>query len=130
MKINDKLTKDIRDIISNITGKILWTNPSPTDVFEAQNITLNSDDYDYIEVFYYSWTNNMVESCKVPKGYNINLSTTIFSTSLHYGNRTMTRISDTEFAVSDAKGIASSNPSTIINDNDWIIPFLIIGYKH
>lgn len=32
--------------------KLLWENPNPSGTFKAQNITLSSDDYDYLIWFY------------------------------------------------------------------------------
>ena len=53
MKVNDKLTKDIRDRISNITRtNTLGLIPDPQKYFTAQTITLSSNDYDILEILF------------------------------------------------------------------------------
>lgn len=116
-----------------IKETILWTNPNPTLLFTSQTITLSSDDYDYLECFYYNYTVSgfqQVQSVKVPKGYSFNLATTIFaSNNMHYGSRPVTRNSDTSFTFEANKGVAAYNPSVIVTDNSWAVPIKIVGYK-
>ena len=116
-----------------IKETVLWTNPNPNLSFPSQTITLSSDDYDYLECFYYNYSVSgyrQIQSVKVPKGYNFNLATTIFAAdNLHYASRHVTRNSDTSFTFGENKGIASYKPSTIITDNSWAVPIKIVGYK-
>lgn len=114
MKINDKLTKDIRDNISNITGKILWTNPNPTaEISSDTQITLSSGDYDYIKIFSrLSLANNYCFSMDVLKGYG---------TRLYFGGnyRPIDRNDNTSFTIKPASD----------GQGNVMIPQYIIGYK-
>lgn len=120
-------------INSNFTtkGTTLWTNPNPLSGFDAQNITLSSDDYDYLEVYYYGYLGNQTtQSMKVPKGVDFE-TPTIFShvSAMHWGSRAFAYTSDTEIAVRIAYGCNSTNPSVATAVNDWLVPIKIIGYK-
>ena len=111
----------------------LWTNTRPDLAFASQTISLSSNDYDYLECFYYNYAVSgyrQVQSVKVPKGYNFNLATTIFaSDNVHYGSRPVTRNSDTSFTFGENKGVASWNPTKVLTDNSWAVPIKIVGYK-
>ena len=111
----------------------LWTNSRPDLAFASQTITLSSNDYDYLECFYYNYAVSgwrQVQSVKVPKGYDFNLATTIFaSDNMHYGSRPVTRNSDTSFTFGENKGIASWSSNTVRTDNSWAVPIKIVGYK-
>lgn len=119
--INGKLNKDILDLINenkteidNIKGKILWTNPNPTSGFNPQTITLNSDDFDVYEVFYYiSIENLQMSSCKSLKGHGTRLM--IPSTNMEY--RLMTSNGDVSYTF--------NQPSNV----NYGVPVKIIGYK-
>ena len=116
-----------------IKETVLWTNPNPNLSFPSQTITLSSDDYDYLECFYYNYSVSgyrQIQSVKVPKGYSFNLATTIYAAdNMHYGSRPVTRNSDTSFTFGSNTGVASWKPSTVITDNSWAIPIKIVGYK-
>ena len=132
MKINDKLTKDIRDRISNITGKILWTNPNPTSGFESQTITLNSDDYDMLEVIYYIWKDDKsIHSTKALKGKKINLSGVIdfSSTTMYYAVRNLSYVNDTTLKAENCRAIRSTTSTVEPTNTACMIPIYIIGYK-
>lgn len=123
MKINDKLTKDIRDNISNIAGKILWTNPNPTSSITSDtNITLSSDDYDMLEIHFRQNTGD--ERCytqRVRKGVNTRIFAPVLSGSnviIEYRN--INRNNDTSYT------IASIGPG---GESHYIIPTHIVGYK-
>ena len=112
----------------------LWTNSRPDLAFASQTITLSSNDYDYLECFYYNYAVSgyrQVQSVKVPKGYDFNLATTILaSDNMHYGSRPVTRNSDTSFTFGENKGVASWNPSSVRTDNSWAVPIKVVGYKY
>ena len=129
--INEKLNKDILDLINenkseinSIKGKILWTNPNPTNGFGAQNITLNNNDYDILEVYYYDATSRQfMLSQKAIKGYNFMLiSNGRGSTSNQNYDRRCTYINDTQWHFENAY-------SDLGVSNDILIPIYIIGYK-
>ena len=62
--INEKLNKDILDLITQNTNdinrlkaKLLWTNPNPTNTMaDGTNINLSSDDYDLL-IWIYCYSN-------------------------------------------------------------------------
>jgi hypothetical protein len=130
MKINEDLIigntstslVDLYTQTNNLKGKILWTNPNPLNEFAAQTITLNSDDYDVIEVFYCS---NVLSSAKTYefkrslKGYNITLSTIVNNVNTY---RTITYNNAKSLTVN----IGYSNAE---EQARRCIPVYIIGYK-
>lgn len=111
----------------------LWENSAPNLSFSSQTIELSSDDYDYLECFYYNYAISgfqQVQSVKVPKGYSFNLATTIYAESnMHYGSRPVTRNSDTSFTFGTNKGVATFNSSGVLTDDSWAVPIKIVGYK-
>lgn len=122
MKINDKLTKDIRNRISNITGKILWTNPKPTSEFETQNITLNSSDYDFYEVFYCSNTNSTNKTYEIKrglKGYGITMNVVVNNANTY---RTI------QYVDNITLNVGSGYSGTEIQERRCV-PIYVIGYK-
>ena len=128
MKINDKLTKDIRDRISNITGKILWTNPNPMSEFASQTITLNSNDYDYLEFIFksdYDDSTKAIISGRTIKGYGVRTSYTSI-TSFKFWSRQINYNSETNYDIGDCM-VITSNSGSVSNTN--LIPLYVIGYK-
>ena len=102
------------DYVNGLAGKVLWTNPNPTGDFPSQTITLNSDDFDVYEVFYYVSTENLqVLSCKSIKGHGTRLM--IPSTNMEF--RRMNAINDTTYSF--------ETPSNV----KFGVPIKIIGYK-
>ena len=127
MQINEKLIPKLKDIdvntqnISNITGKILWTNPDPQKSFTAQTITLSSNDYDILEIYFDIYIDtNLINCNKFVKGTGTRLSYVTTSTNNIYRN--ITRVNDKKYSVENA----TSNSGTV---NDNLIPRYIIGYK-
>ena len=100
--------------VDNPNGKILWTNPNPTaEISSDIQITLSSDDYDYIKIFSrLSLTNNYCFSMDVLKGYG---------TRLYFGSnyRAIDRNNNTSFTI---------KPSSDMQGN-VMIPQYIVGYK-
>ena len=106
------------DQIENITGTILWTNPNPTRSFTTQDITLNSDDYDVLEIIYMTFnTNNQASSVKILKGYSTRVTTSLSSGNVY--TREYTYNSDTSYTIGSTSGGNDSN----------LYPLYIIGYK-
>jgi len=114
------------DIIKSLRGQILWANPNPLNDFPAQNISLNSNDYDCYEVIYYGSKTgaNVFNTGKIPKGKN-----SFLQQCYQTGATPMIRareidyVSDTVFYVQ--QGLVNGS-----NNNDHVnIPVYIIGYK-
>lgn len=91
----------------------LWENPTPTVAFPTQNITLSSDDYDFliVESAGEAGSSPYCSALIVEKGKNILL----FNSS---GYRAIVRNSDTSFTVRDC-GVG----------NQYIVPLIIYGMK-
>ena len=100
--------------INDVSGKILWTNPNPTNNFGAQTIAIDFSNYDMYEVvFYQSTTRNEREltsgRIRTQKG-----------SVLSYVPNNIFR----------AWNCTNSNISfENISDNSNLIPAYIIGYK-
>lgn len=128
----------INDVNSNMPdgGKILWANPNPTYSFASQTITLNSDDYDLLEIYYNQGTNNTkCYSVKVLKGYGFDM---LVMTNFNEGVsqtagarlRIATYVSDTSYSIGsgmERNNLGQSVAPTI--NNNGAIPLYIIGYK-
>lgn len=114
--------------IGNVRMAKLWENPSPSASFAAQNITLNSADYDIL-IILYNWTKSTASSFStlVQKNHNFELAATLPSTG---GMRTASRPgsynSTTEVHFSDCLSSVATSGST---DNDRCIPIIIYGIK-
>lgn len=135
-KVTDANINEIKTAHNEINGTILWTNSSPTQEFAGQTITLSSNDYDILEIFYNQGTiNTKCFSEKIIKGYSADLSVI---TNLNVGVsqptgvriRTINYSSDTELLIDDClvryDGTQASVPTV---SNTGIIPLYIIGYK-
>ena len=127
------------DEIGELTEKIpepilLWENTNNL-TFAAQTITLSSDDYDYMEVFYVTSNGTKiieVSSCKVLKGLSFALKDVLTSSDyLGTARRSVTFVSDTELSVGNcARGDAVSTSSyQYKTDNKRIYPYKIYGGK-
>lgn len=118
-----------------LNSKILWTNPSPTSIFGTQTITLSSDDYDMLEIFYYSLKEDKtMTSIRIIKGENMYIPFTRFGGQQNYGiavgYRIGTHVSDTEYTF--APGLCywtNLNSENRYTYNDCAIPIYIVGYK-
>ena len=50
---------------------LLWTNPNPSKSFTGQDISLNSSNWDILEIFWIDWVNNnYMDSTRIVKGRN------------------------------------------------------------
>jgi len=111
-------------------GTILWTNENPTSSYSAQNIILDSSDYDMYEIVYKPYNNQStaLNTGKIPKGTG---TTLIFnagnSTNGPYVyRRDITYTNDTTLAAATAtEAYASTNAA----NNNNCIPIYVIGYK-
>ena len=109
--------------------KELWVNPSPASSFASQNITLASDDYDFLLALYYVSTSD-VRICSViaPKGESLLLGAPATgaggSISL---NRTCAYSSATVFSMGNATRATGTTAGS--SDNTLCIPVAIYGFK-
>lgn len=114
------------------SGKVLWTNPNPTNYFVSQNVDLTSDDYDILEIFYIEYQNTQrMLSQKTIKGHGIVLDTLFYyNNSMYMGSRNIDYVSDTRLLFGTCRKIIDNNAViTPAEANNWIIPQYIIGYK-
>lgn len=136
--VENKVIKDYVDTISSSHKPfLLWENPNRNAPFLTQSITLSTDDYDYLEIYYWDWSNNNeglkdLQCQRIPKGYNTTLMTMLISGNGYVGVRRIQYRSDTEYLVGTCYGIIDD--STILTPpvakNFWCVPVLIMGYKY
>lgn len=102
----------------------LWENDSPTSAFAAQQITLNSNDYDFLLwVFRNYATENYGINVVVERGQNAYADMTWAESSVIKGRqRTASYVSDTTYSVSQGSQMGSQN-------NSALIPQVIYGIK-
>ena len=128
VEINDNYSNSTTDsyscnYVNNLTGKILWTNPDPTQAITTDTeISLSSSDYDILEIFFQQRTHTTLytysaKMLKSSTGTRLYLPTTD-------GNmyRNFTKNTDTSYTISTMVGHSQ-------NDNTLVIPLYIIGYK-
>jgi hypothetical protein len=108
----------------------LWENTNPTAAFTAQNITLASDDYDFLLWIYGTASTNPKGSVIAPKGTGSVLLSSGLTNSTHgvtNVQRTAVYVSDTEYSVS--AGTLGRPSGTYSEDNTVCKPIAIYGFK-
>ena len=127
---NDDTLISQGNTINNIKGTILWTNPNPNSVFTTQNITLDSDDYDILEIYMkLNSGENEIISQKVIKGYNTTLQGNIIANNKVYHRiRKFNRTNDTTYSVGTGYQ-QITNESTYSQADSSLVPIYIVGYK-
>lgn len=117
------------EIVQN-NAKILWTNSDPNvTIFNPQDISLNSSDYDYFDVLYYCYKDvRRIQSARVYKSYPMGNLTTVFeyNGAMYAGCRYMTKKSDTLYSISSCN-CSSFGKASVDVTPDWILPMMIIG---
>lgn len=119
--------KDNDTAISDMIGKILWTNNDPAAEFQSQNITLNSNDYDCYEIIYLQDANTqrLFNTGKILKGHGTILD---FQAILpHY--RAVNYVSDTTLQIGEGVDVYYTSPASTAASNTVCVPLYIIGYK-
>lgn len=114
---------------SSVTGspKLLWTNSSPSSSFAAQTITLSSDDYDLLKIFYKKTdSENNLSSVEIIKGYDTDLG--YIDDSCVLFSRHMESATDTSIEFDGASRLMPGSATTVA-DNSRCIPVYIVGYK-
>lgn len=130
--------EDISTVATNILAislKKLWENENPTGDFNTQNITLSSDDYDYLIFFWKQGKNvSRLDSTMILKGYGayLNMASDYPIGSNNYKVasyvRDVTRVSDTSYTIDTCYaryGDSTTRPTYDAN----IIPIAIYGGK-
>lgn len=119
--VKDTLVNAINEVsikTNNIVGSILWSDYNTSTISTPTNITLESDDYDFIRWYYAISTNNQfVASVDVPKGYDVRLMS-MYGTGSGVIIRPITRNSDTSYTIGVSTATADTN-----------VPILAMGYK-
>lgn len=118
---------------AGLKGKVLWTNPNPNNPFNSQTITLNSSDYDLLEIFYYDYDSLSERGClsaRVIKGKNTTLQSMFRDGNDEFiGERKIKYTSDTKLSVLDNYSIVRANSFDRKVYNDWNVPIYVIGYN-
>lgn len=132
--VKEYIDTQINDLNTNLSPILLWSNPNPNNVFSLQQITLNSDDYDMIEVIGISWNATGYRkrvSVKAPKGESLLLTTQFVTAgnSFYIASRVLDHVNDTLYTVDNCRAVDNGNISSLLTNNEVLIPYLIIGYK-
>ena len=108
---------------------LLWENPNPTSAFAAQNITLASDEYDFLlTLAKINTSSNVVLSSITPKGNNIWLDYAASSANGSLvANRPGTYSSNKVYNFSSCSTATGTTASS--TDNNRLIPVAIYGFK-
>lgn len=113
-------------------GKVLWENANPTANFNAQKITLASDDYDFLLIQVLKQLNDITyHNFILVKGQSGESAYTNGSPNSEYRymtqDRLFTYVNDTSYSVGNNN---YSRPSAYVTDRqDLNIPIRIIGFK-
>ena len=107
----------------------LWENENPTSAFSAQDITLASDDYDFLLLICrFSLTYDRELSFIVEKGRNEFINTGSTGSGGAIGIwRDFNRVNDTKYSVSNAYYAMGATAQT--NNDTNLIPQRIYGFK-
>lgn len=133
--LNEMQNKINNNITESITPTVLWTNPNPNARFNTQSITLSSDDYNYLEIYYYDWTVDGVawkdvKCVKTLKGHNTVLEAIIsYDGKAYIGTRRTRYVNDTSLQVDSCYALINENTFSNITSNAWCVPIKIVGYK-
>ena len=111
-------------------GKVLWKNPNPTAAITTLDITLDSDDYDILDV-YWKWSTDStaLNMNSTLKGFGFwILATNITDSGVCRMSRDIIRKSDVSFTIKEIEsGIYNSTSQYYTSSN--LIPYKIIGRK-
>lgn len=134
-RISELVEEEIQNkITEKLNEQVLWTNPSPKATFTEQNVTLSSPNYKYLTFYYYNWvggaTSNggtRIESVKIPKGYNANMTASIKlnGSKQHLATRGANYVNETTYKILGQQGTVVGG--ALSTDNQWIIPIMIVG---
>lgn len=118
---------------------LLWSNPSPTSSFAAQNVTLSQsmNNFDYIKVTFRASTSVADEGCNIyPIEYvKSSIQGTAYAHALvgggssnksNFYTRKMLYVSNTQLNINGSVTISSNNAGS---NNGVVIPLEIYGLK-
>lgn len=111
--------------------KLLWSNPNPTSAFAAQNITLASDEYDFLLWIMKSWSTGSVQSSTIiTKGSNgyLNVSIADSSKIIIVRRRAVTYVDNRTYSIEAGYG-ANTTDNTYTTDNNICVPIAVYGIK-
>lgn len=112
--------------------KIAWKNPNTSVNFNEQTVTLNTSDYDFLNILYYDYrANHRMLSVTIAKGENANLSANFLTENqLYMSTRQMDYVDDNHYKFNNCSSITNSN-ITILNSSSpaQCIPAMIIAKK-
>lgn len=117
--------------INGLKGEILWENQSPTTTFLPQTITLSSDDYDLLEIFFYDYIGTTrMNSVRFPKGEKTNMFSLFdYNSGMYMGRRTANNDGDTTITISGCYSAITNSQINVQLSNEWMIPVYVVGYK-
>lgn len=109
--------------------KLLWTNDSPNSSFATKNVTLSSDDYDILEIYFKKNTTASKVYCqRIMKGNNTELMAFNDSvTYLEFNTRSFSRIDDTHYTINKPFWRSQTIGE---QTTDVVIPLYIYGIKY
>lgn len=125
----DPSDTDVDSVIRTLASRVtkLWENLTPSAPFTAQNITLNSSDYDFLLVFS-KYGSNIACSITAPKGFGVFLNiASATSDGTYCFRRALNYIDDTTLGVADNYSAFGTTAATV--DNAVNIPVVIYGIK-
>lgn len=115
---------------------VLWRNPNRNVAFGAQTINLSSEDYDYLEIYYWDWSESATKGYwdlqyqKVIKFFNTTLFTVImYNGKAYMGVRKLVYNSPVKYNAEVCYGIVQDSQFILGTNNVWCIPVIIYGYK-
>lgn len=116
--------------VAGLRGTVLWTNPSPTQTFASQTITLSSSDYDYLEIYFYASKSNVRTKTVVYEKGEYGFLMDYCASGSSVGPRTFVRNANVtnNTSVFFENGYEGYNSGEYLQ-NDGVIPIKIIGYK-
>lgn len=123
-------------ILDALNRTLLWENPNPNAVFNAQSITLNGvrDTYDFLEIEYLATTTqNVTTGFKKIERFPVNSSSVtsivLWTSNWFILHRATWWISQNDLYFDNGAYNSMVNPSTQGIGNDNMIPYKIYGIK-
>lgn len=133
-EIGDYL-QNSRDTVTMPAPKLLWQNPDPTNTngFAAQTVTLEENNCDIIEIYYW-W--NIANKCILSQKLIINNKGRLFVASpagSGSGAGTVSSIRDVVFNTNTSVTFEDAGlghtKQLFTKDNSYIVPIYILGYE-
>lgn len=125
------IAKEIGTLSTDLSPKLLWTNPNPSVQFGQQTINLNLSDYKFVDVYSDLGTSNSNSYTRAEVGHkNIIIGMSASNSATAYGTIGMMRslnVTDSGIAFSDCSIIYTQIVSTV--NNNYLIPQRIYGVK-